>query len=259
MRRKLAFVVGMLRLASVCTASVHLAKDVVVAHHDEAGAANFLRVVRPGVRVFVYSKGRSVPAYLPPNATTVERLDNVGRCDHTFATHIARHYNNLAPCITFVKASGTLNARQLVSTLACRPSQGTRRWHPVPSAWCGRHQRAFASHTLKACELTRTPGLATNLTTLREFNAFASDLFGTPKPVRRFLYGGVFETTAAAVRCHPAALYAALAAALAAGGRNPQFAHVVERLWGHLFVRRRNACDPNLNATRARAVLAAVT
>lgn len=123
----------------------------------------------------------------------------------------------------------------------------------MPSAWCGRHQRAFANHTLKPCELTRTPGLATDLKTRTDSNAFVSDLFGAPQLVRRFLYGGVFETTATAVRCHSAALYAALAAALAAGGPNPQFAHVTERLWGHLLVRR--ARDGRLNTTRARAVL----
>lgn len=57
------------------------------------------------VATFVYSKcGRGVKG-LPKGLARVRTLPNVGRCDHTYATHLASNYNSLEDLIIFAKDS----------------------------------------------------------------------------------------------------------------------------------------------------------
>jgi hypothetical protein len=60
-----------------------------------------------GLDILCYHKGsKEIPNCNAPNCR-IEKLPNVGRCDHTYLHHIVENYNNLAPVTVFIPGSWT--------------------------------------------------------------------------------------------------------------------------------------------------------
>ena len=55
--------------------------------------------------IICYNKGPSEPFKDIPDNCKVVKLDNVGKCDHTYLYHIINNYDNLAPITLFIPAS----------------------------------------------------------------------------------------------------------------------------------------------------------
>ena len=90
--------------------SMGFSKSLVVSYYNERlPFAPFLgrRIQRPlhdeheTTTTFFYFKGFYAPRQVSnsEHSVQVQRLTNVGRCDHTFLHHIVKHYDNLTDCL----------------------------------------------------------------------------------------------------------------------------------------------------------------
>ena len=234
--------------------SMGFSKSLVVSYYNERlPFAPFLgrRIQRPlhdeheTTTTFFYFKGSYAPRQVvvsnSEHSVQVQRLANVGRCDHTFLHHIVKHYDNLTDCLTFVKASELERFTRRRRLGSCRP-KSTKLWFPVPDVWCGRYQRdspKVRENTRKEqCELDLTPGVdLDNLDSKETFEAFTAKALGFSQRVNDFALGGKFHTTRRAIHCYSRRFWNALKSALDRSGPNPKLGHVMERWWGHLLLR----------------------
>lgn len=239
--------------------------DVVVAA-CRGDCANALRHVdalaQRGVRAraFVYEK--CGPAHNCRDALAragvqarVAALDNVGRCDHTYAHHLRRAYDDLADVVLFVKDTtsawnhpatppATLLALAQSYGFAC----GTQLYQETPASLRRYLPRSYSSpsiHHHRAAGRGGAPGGAAVpfQTPNASWRAFAAAHGGgDARRASTFTtcYGGVFAAQRAHARRQPRARYAALEAALSRGD-NIVESHYAERLWGTLLAARYRA------------------
>lgn len=219
-----------------------LTHSLVVSYYNEHLRKPALRrMFSSTVETFFYFKGSFSPSLVNHKAVKMERLANVGRCDHTFLHHIVKHYDNLTDCLTFVKASELERFTRRRRLGSCRP-KSTKLWFPVPDVWCGRYQRdspKVRENTRKEqCKLEMTPGVdLDNLDSKETFEAFTAKALGFSQRVNDFALGGKFHTTRRAIHCYSRRFWNALKSALDRSGPNPKLGHVMERWWGHLLLR----------------------
>ena len=105
-------------LAFVCFALVLLflvrrrrrIRLVVARYKEDVGWIREVMRAYPSLHVVLCLKGPALTteeeSLLPP-AVSVERLPNVGRCDHTFLDHIVRYYDALADVTVFASGAAS--------------------------------------------------------------------------------------------------------------------------------------------------------
>ena len=247
--------------------------EIVVAHctHDVArwlpGVRSALTALALALqRVTIYSKcGRADALARAPElrSAQVVRLPNVGRCDGTYAHHLARHYETLAGLVLLVKDSTWDYPLEELRALV-RPVSGVLALAQRHGFGCFRAPDLGGSQWAVRRELFkfRLPSYVTaeqlaqqrrkarvNVTTERvPFAAetgmceFAARALGDSEQLHALLsrpfvpvcYGGTFVTTAKRVHALPREAYGRLGALLSRGDSIEE-GHYAERLWAALL------------------------
>ena len=244
--------------------------DIVVAHCKH-NVLRWLPDVRAAVaahglklqRVIVYSKcGRADELAHAPELRDAEvvRLPNVGRCDGTYAYHLARRYDSLADVVLFVKDStwdypldelrALVRPVSSVLALAQRHGFGCFRAPDLGSSqWAVRRElfkfRLPSYVSAEQLALQRRNVSVGTVAQLAPFAAemgmceFAARALGSvsallDRPFVPLCYGGSFVTTAERVRAHPRETYRRLDALLSRGDSIEE-GHYAERLWAAIL------------------------
>jgi hypothetical protein len=80
--------------------------DIVISRYNEN--LEWLIEINEGYfNIIVYNKGVNDNFIKLPNMTII-KLDNVGRCDHTYLYHVINNYHNLANITVFLPGSGNM-------------------------------------------------------------------------------------------------------------------------------------------------------
>jgi hypothetical protein len=213
---------------------------VVAAYHEPLAWLAHLRAHVPHARLFIYSKAAnaSFRLYAPTDSISTV-LPNVGRCDHTYAHHIAEHYDDLADATLFLTASanslpikratlervlGALRADMWPCVGTFRPTWPffTKTFYCVtaPANW---DARAAAAHGAHVCPTVR----AAPSPFWRWWRAHAP--FGMAFP-HFFVRAGVFAARGDALRSVERSVWRRFEAQLGAGD-NVEAGHYMERSW----------------------------
>lgn len=194
--------------------------ELVVARYDED-----LSWLPPGVKCTVYNKG----TVAVPGAVA---LPNVGREAHTYAHHIATHYDALSDVVVFTQGrwADHVPAEHMEAMLRGHARAWDVRW--LDQTW---------DETIMGSEgwtpednYTRTRMQPAGMT----LGAFYTRYIDPRLPPRESVMwwpGAIFSARRSQIHSRPRAAYAALAAVLAAGGPNPETAHYMERFWASLL------------------------
>ena len=211
--------------------------------------------------VFVYTKCGIDPTDAPPGAV-LKQLSNVGRCDHTYAHHMAdlsKNNSNSDPdVIVFVKDSTLIHQQAKSRTLyhmilqaasnvgfACgrTPSIKKERFRKYGSLSLWHHTNTLLrlrklsypnAATAYRHEAQQREQFAVSTNNMR--NWLETSLAFAP-PVQTIIpvcYGGVFATSTRNIRRHKTQLFDKIVASLSRGD-NIQESHYAERLWAHLL------------------------
>uniref|UniRef100_A0A7S3EWQ7 Uncharacterized protein n=1 Tax=Haptolina ericina TaxID=156174 RepID=A0A7S3EWQ7_9EUKA len=218
----------------------------------------------------------------PHNLTRVVTLPNHGRCDHTYAYHMATRYDQLSPLVFFLKDTSFKNgwtilkkrqypvdvmAAQAVSSgFSCRMARRAEHgqqysvWHIREVLTEYESLRYATKHDQATRPEHRTPfnspfrPMSAWLSQSGVFaNASSGFLPDVEAPFRQLstqslwpaCYGGGFATKRSQIRRWPQQMWQRLARALSRGD-NIEEGHYAERLWAVLLVK-----PPSRNASRA--------
>lgn len=164
----------------------------------------------------------------------VVRMPNVGREAHTYAHHFAEHHGDL--CDTVVCTQGRYADHMsdaafdaMVRTRTRDPGQGLV--HGLDVAWT----KSVMQHFGWTPERNHAPQLMQpmGMTMAKYYLTYvAADL--VPEATVSWWMGAIFAVTAADVRRHPPATYAAIRHTLSHSS-NPEAAHAMERFWKALL------------------------
>lgn len=199
--------------------------EIVVARHGEdvAWLDEWVQYVQ---KITVYDKS-DVPMAPRPGIGVVP-LPNVGREAHTYAHHLAEAYDSLCDVVVFTQGgfADHCTPQQFEAlVLDGKPLDAApleMAWWSSPMrhfGWTPQRNHAKAVMTPAGCSLAKfllTHGVVDDLPPERDVT---------------YWQGAIFRATAAAVRRHARAKYAALRDVLASGGSNPETAHMMERAW----------------------------
>ena len=211
--------------------------------------------------VFVYTKCGTNPTDAPPGAI-LKRLSNVGRCDHTYAYHMARLSKNNSKSdpdvVVFLKDSTIIHQQAKPNTLhlmilqaagdvgfACGRTPSTKSkmfqrygslsiWHHTDTLLKLRKLTYTNPATVYRHQTQQREPFAASTQNLKKW--FETSLALSP-PVRKIIpvcYGGVFATSTRSIRRHKSHLFDDIVASLARGD-NIQESHYAERLWAYLL------------------------
>lgn len=178
----------------------------------------------------------------PPPHARVQRLPNVGRCDHTYLHHICSRYDDLADVTVFVPGScptskSKWNKLEFVVQRVCRRGDSA---FPVDEVFREPVHVALAGFEIDRYRATDGANAASNpearlqLCPHRPFRAFYGAMFGDAPDVREVAYQGVFAVSREHVHQRPLEEYEQLRA-LVGSHSNPEAGHYIERSWLAIF------------------------
>jgi hypothetical protein len=215
--------------------------QVVVARYAED--LRWLRFL-PFHDVVVYDKNDAGDAThgSPPRHARVERLPNVGRCDHTYLHHICVNYDNLADITLFVPGSvHTFKSKwsklRWVVEHVCRTGDSA---FPVDESFSRPVHVALADFKMECYRATDSTNAAVNpeaelrASQHRPFGKFYEAMFPDLPPVRDVVYQSVFAVSRSHVQRRPLQVYQALCAQVDSHS-NPEAGHYMERSWLAMF------------------------
>lgn len=214
---------------------------------------------------------------VPKNVSTVKELPNVGRCDHTWAYHLARYYSTLAHVVIFMKDSTFCNPETRLAKLTVPTATvlgdvmawgfGCFRMPAVNGLYGRLHLRALTMGMRKRryAGLTKTysnwnsQGYTPNFAARVNMTEFARRAFDEwfferlmGQTFIQVCYGGSFGFRGADARMHSRASFERLQALLARAD-NLEEGHFVERLW-HALLRPEPVLPAEESAALARGI-----
>lgn len=199
--------------------------EFVVARHDE-DVSWLGEWVSYADRITVYDKSPT-PMTSPHPAVKVVPLPNVGREAHTYAHHFAEQYDSLCDIVVCTQARfQDHGGKQQFDAMVLEGKEPPAT--PLEMAWWSSPMRHFGWTPDR--NHARQPMTPAGMSLGRFFlSHVVEDL--VPEKEVTFWAGAIFRTARDAVRRHPRAKYEALRDLLAAGGSNPETAHMAERSW----------------------------
>lgn len=220
--------------------------DVVIAHYKEdLSWVDNNDLIPPHARIFIYTKGDEHPNVLRQYHAC--RIQNVGRCDHTYLKHITLHYDDLADNIVFLP--GSANALPLKRSLIKPVVYGIQHASEYLLAPHTRREKYdLDEFRLESYCNAHKRNRHTDCAVIKSQLSFAQ--FRATLHLPRILYWfrfGLFATTSRNIRQHPHAVYQK-AALLMESGDHVEEGHYMERCWFTLLNLKKHCHRPNNNA-----------
>jgi len=210
--------------------------DLVIAYYKED--LSWLHEFKhlPFRKIFLYTKGKTSPE--APVSYIEEKLDNIGRCDHTYLYHIIKHYDDLGDVTIFCTGSTSLGHkldkfRQIVKHVFATHNS------VFSGVFCKSVRNAmytYYMHAHKATYKNNQEDSAKDVLTpskIRPFGPWYEKHF--PKIRTTLLpYYGLFAVSNKHVKQHSLEYYEKLIAEFPRHS-NPEVGHYFERAWTAVF------------------------
>ena len=182
-------------------------------------------------KVLVYNKGVNEDFFPVEN---VVRLENVGRCDHTYLYHIVNHYDDLTDIIIFLPGSVNIKmekSKTMVQKIdetqkavfLSTPTNKSDLYHFKLDEWMASSPENNSINNESKLELAR----------IRPFGEWFQSKFGD-YDMTHVSYGGILSVSKKDVLQHPKSFYEDLLEELSHTS-NPEVGHYVERSWQAIF------------------------
>ena len=211
--------------------------DLVIAYYKEK--LDWLKEFEsfPFRTIYIYTKGKDPVLPFQRNTIQIIRLNNIGRCDHTYIYHIVENYNNL-PSIGCVFLPGSANmdvkypkalqtyksfVKYKKSTMVCLKFNNIK--EQLYNFEMKNYETAYPSN--KTGTETKT-----TLAHIRPFGKWFENKFGNLQ-IKHVTFGGMFAVSRNHILNRPKDFYQKLLSEL--NYTNPEVGHFIERSWEAIF------------------------
>ncbi len=169
----------------------------------------------------------------------VVALPNVGRCEHTYLTHILRRYDDLPELTMFLPGSVTDAHKWPTAVWALETARATRRsvfpGGPVDGLAAFEHFALESYAATSPANAAANPESRLEPAVPRPFGAWYRTHVGTPwGGVRVATFRAILVVRRDDVRRRPRSYYANLLETVG-GSSNPEAGHYIERSWPAIF------------------------
>jgi len=199
-----------------------------------------------------YNKGPQLPNNCFTKTCKVVKLDNVGRCDHTYLYHIIKNYNNLAP-ITFFLSASCMDSHKKAFTMQVLQHIIETRNTVLQGGILNDVRTDLYDFSLDEWKATNPKNVAINpesqllKSPIRPFGKWFDVNFGSDIHSKIFTFYGIFAVAREHILQHPIEKYERLIKYVNTHS-NPEAGHYVERSWGALFYPYPDSCIYNAPA-----------
>jgi len=186
----------------------------------------------------IYNKGDNNNFVQTDKTLRVEKLENVGKCDHTYLYHIINNYDNLAKVTIFLPGSLNMDfkkerALELIQNLEANDK----------NTWIGERvndvKNDLYDFQMDEWKTSDKANVNANQETkllpaiIRPFGAWYEQHFGDTD-VKYISYWGIFSVDKKTIHTKPVEYYKNLITELETHS-NPEVGHYFERSWGAIF------------------------
>lgn len=192
--------------------------------------------------IIIYNKGDDFQLLncLPKNVSlSVKKLENVGRCDHTYLYHIYHHYNSLADVTIFLPGSCDMQnkierTKQIVeyainnikTALICEDYQDVKK-----KLYDFQLDNYVASNQINAEKNSSREMQHSNI---RPFGKWFEHIFGKDEVINCINFYGIFAVSQKDIHKRSKKFYGVLIDMLDKHN-NPEVGHYIERSWFAMF------------------------
>ena len=188
--------------------------------------------------VYVYNKGPNDNYTVNNKNVRIQKLNNVGKCDHTYLYHIIENYDNLADVTVFLPGSVNMNykigkAKKIMSELKQK----------LGSVFIGNYmsnvKKHFYKFQLNDWKTTNKENYKENteqklqLSKIRPFGKWYENKFGDIQ-ITHLSFGGIMAISKEHILQHSKQYYKDLIKDLD-NSSNPEAGHYFERAWEAVF------------------------
>ena len=199
------------------------------------------------VRIFIISKCQQKFENLPLNAT-IKQIENVGRCDHSWAYYLYTYYDNLGDIVFFLKdttysypiekLSALTKTAKLIIEEVIRYGFTCGRNEHQSSMW---HERRFLWKFSSLTKYTTAGGIADFINTNKFYFQWLETILGketkerlTTQNILPVCYGGSFAFSSVLAKRQSRQEYKNIMDSLSVGD-NVEVGHYAERTWASLL------------------------
>jgi hypothetical protein len=212
--------------------------DLVISYYKEK--LDWLKKFEsfPFRHIYIYTKGKDPVMPFESDKVRIIKLDNIGRCDHTYVYHMHEQYDNLADVTIFTTGSAHLphkngNMRFIVPKVF-ETKNSVFRVMNEPE-----YKDKFKEFKMNAWRATNTNNQenasknSLHPAIIRPFGKWYESLF-SGIDVKHVAYGGVFAVSRAHIHHRDKAFYKKLLDQFP-NHSNPEIGHYFERVWLSIF------------------------
>lgn len=213
--------------------------DLVISYYKEK--LDWLKQFEsfPFRHIYLYTKGKEPEVPIQKDKVKVVKLENIGRCDHTYIYHMAHNYADLATVTIFTTGSAHLphkngNMRFIVPKVF-ETHNSVFRVMDEPD-----YREKFKEFKMNSWRATNTNNQNSNSSKnilspaiIRPFGKWYESLFQGIE-VKQVAYGGVFAVSRAHIHHRPVDFYKKLLDQFP-NHSNPEIGHYFERVWLAIF------------------------
>jgi len=187
----------------------------------------------------VYNKGDNED-FVKTNVNKIVKLNNVGRCDHTYLYHIIDNYDNLSNIVVFFPGSVNLPNKK---PKAIKILINIIRSNYQSAFFCGTYHKRLVTHlqnftmdNYKCCSnenFIKNSETKTFKCKYRPYGLWYKMFFGNTN-AHWLTYGGVFSIDKRDIKQHDINKYKYIIQTVSIHS-NPEAGHYIERSWGAMF------------------------
>lgn len=206
-------------------------------------------------RIFVYNKGKTdvvCPIKPVKGEVTYEKLENVGRCDHTYIYHIMKNYDDLGDVTFFIKGSVICKNRGMQREPEKFKLTLDKIFETGDSVFLGKRYPPDLAKSIgdigfnnyvAHCSVNVNSSTKANLhpANPNTFTEWYKARFPNVKGESRVCYAGIFAVSREHIRQRKKEDYKPFLDDLAVDS-NPKAGHFMERAWLALFYRIPDEC-----------------
>jgi hypothetical protein len=169
----------------------------------------------------------------------IVKLDNVGKCDHTYLYHIVHNYENLSEYIIFLPGSNNIHYKLLKSKNLINHIEYYKQLVNIGSIINENIKDKFFDFKIEHYKTTDANNYKinkeskTDLSKIRPFNKWYENHFGNIN-VNFYTWWGIFAITREIIYQHPKEYYEKILEEVSYSS-NPEVGHYIERAWFAIF------------------------
>jgi hypothetical protein len=195
------------------------------------------------INIYVYNKGNDfeLPKCIAPNINVyMKRLDNVGRCDHTYIYHIVQNYDSLADVTVFLPGSCDMENKIERTTKIVQDALANMNTAMICEEFGDDVKTAFYDFQLDEylssnhVNAKQNQDASMEVSKIRPFGKWFEHVFGRDTITKCVNMYGILAVSRTDIRRRHVDFYKMLLGMLNTHN-NPEVGHYIERSWHAIF------------------------